>query len=321
MGGIRRFTISALMDPTGSVDGLVVATPERVTFHYQVAGLGSRFIAQLIDVAIILVLLIILTLAAFGIASATGDGNGAALVWVLATFVLFFGYYPLFEGIWSGQTPGKRLLRLRVIGDRGEPVTIAQVGIRNLVRIVDFMPVFYGVGVVCVFIQGGKRLGDFAAGTVVARERERVKLSDLVSSACASAPAAAAPEARKSIWAADNVAPAEAAAAPAAMAGTPAAPVAPGAVPAPAAPAPAPRPATRLDPYQEALRRVDPAMRRFIVAYAQRRNQLPIYRREALAAQVAGGLHALLPSEVAAFGPVAVLDGLAALVYAEAMAH
>ena len=293
------FRLSALMHPTGSVDGLAVATPERVTFEYQVAGLGSRFLAQLIDFGIQVVMLIVLSLAALGLAQASGDGNAALLIWILAAFLIFFGYFAVWEGIWSGQTPGKRALRLRVIGDRGEPVTITQVGIRNLVRIIDFLPVFYGVGIATVFLEGGgKRLGDFAAGTLVARERERVKLRDLVvAAAAATQPAAAEPAVRRSIWAADQEQSPE------------------------DRPVPAARAVTRLDPYQDALRRLDPALRRFVVAYARRRNQLPVHRREALAAQVEPGLQQLLPAEVAAFGPAAVLDGLAALVYAEATAR
>src|SRR5258708_15206429 len=83
--------------------------------------------------------------------------------------------------MWAGQTVGKRLLRLRVLGDRGEPVTVTQVAIRNLLRLVDFLPVFYGVGIVTLFIQGGsKRLGDFAAGGGVGRERPRVLLKEPV---------------------------------------------------------------------------------------------------------------------------------------------
>src|SRR5258708_6200053 len=83
--------------------------------------------------------------------------------------------------MWAGQTVGKRLLRLRVLGDRGEPVTVTQVAIRNLLRLVDFLPVFYGVGIVTLFIQGGsKRLGDFAAGTRGGRGRERDPRQDPV---------------------------------------------------------------------------------------------------------------------------------------------
>ena len=123
-----------------------------------------------------------------------GDGNLGLLLAVLASFLLFFGYFPVCEAIWSGQTLGKRALRIRVLGDNGAPVTVTQVVIRNMVRLVDFMPFLYGIGLITIFIQGGgKRLGDFAAGTVVARERQRIRLKDLVASAEARTAAAAAP--------------------------------------------------------------------------------------------------------------------------------
>ena len=87
---------------------------------------------------------------------------GSILIFVL------FGYFPVAELLTSGQTFGKRLVRLRVVGDRGEPITVSQAVIRNLVRIVDILPPMYGIGVVAVFAGGrGKRLGDYAAGTVV----------------------------------------------------------------------------------------------------------------------------------------------------------
>lgn len=297
------------MQPVGGEgsEGMVVATPERVAFEYEVAGLGSRFLAQLIDLTLLIVVFIGMLFVVAFTGRALGDPNLTVLLVILLSFVLFVGYFPVCEGIWSGQTIGKRALRIRVLGDRGEPVTLVQVAIRNLIRIVDFMPMFYGIGLITLFIQGGgKRLGDFAAGTIVGRERGRVRLKDLVAGADAAAAATAVPEPARptSIWA-DRQEPAEGLEAPAVAAARAAA-----AAPASSAGAPA-------TPYEGAVRRLDPQLRRFVVAYARRRNELPPGRREQLAQQVAAGLTALLPAEVAAYGPVAVLDGLAALVYAE----
>ena len=83
--------------------------------------------------------------------------------------------------IWNGQTPGKRLARLRVIRLDGRPVTLSESLIRNLVRLVDFLPAFYGVGVVTMFIHPqSRRLGDLAAGTLVVHERGKtVSLASL----------------------------------------------------------------------------------------------------------------------------------------------
>jgi uncharacterized RDD family membrane protein YckC len=282
---------------------MVVSTPERVAFEYEIAGVGSRFMAQLIDVLLLLAVLFAFSITAGVVGNVTADGNLALLIFVLVTFLVFIGYFPFCEGIWSGQTLGKRALRIRVLGDRGEPVTLTQVAIRNLVRLVDFLPFFYGVGLITIFIQGGgKRLGDFAAGTVVARERGRIRLKELVAAAETSTRAAAQPAAARprSIWADQAVQ--EDAPEGAAQAGD--------------AAQPAPPPTARATPYEDAVRRMDPQLRRFVVAYARRRNELPAARRNQLAEQVGPGLSRLLPAEVAAFGTAAVLDGLAALVYA-----
>jgi len=84
---------------------------------------------------------------------------------------------------------GKRYVRLRAVGDHGEPLTIGQAAIRNLVRVVDFLPAFYAIGIVTMFSNSrAKRLGDFAAGTLVVRDRERISLYDLSSTAPAPAP-------------------------------------------------------------------------------------------------------------------------------------
>src|SRR5450759_3311704 len=169
------------MQPQERPDGLVVATPERVAFEYTVAGLGSRFMAQAIDVLLLLTVFFFLSMGALLLNSFSGDGRLSLLIWLILSFALFVLYFPVLEGIWGGQTVGKRLLRLRVLGDRGEPVTVTQVAIRNLIRLVDFLPFFYGIGIITLFIQGGsKRLGDFAAGTVVVRDRRRGRLADQV---------------------------------------------------------------------------------------------------------------------------------------------
>ena len=93
---------------------------------------------------------------------------------VLVAFTIFWGYFILFEAIWSGQTPGKRLMKLRVIREDGRPVRFFEVFVRNLLRVfVDFMPLpSYAIGVVSiVFSSQSKRIGDVVAGTVVIKER------------------------------------------------------------------------------------------------------------------------------------------------------
>jgi uncharacterized RDD family membrane protein YckC len=155
---------------------LVVATPERVAFGYQVAGIGTRAIAQLLDLLILGGVLLGVWFSALAVAQ-TGLQTVAYLLALLGSFVVVFGYFWACEAFWSGQTVGKKAFRLRAVGDRGEPMTFVQAGIRNVVRLVDFLPYAYGVGIVVLFINGkGKRLGDLAAGTVVVKDSDAVQL-------------------------------------------------------------------------------------------------------------------------------------------------
>ncbi|MCK4659201.1 MAG: RDD family protein, partial [Phycisphaerae bacterium] len=105
-----------------------------------------------------------------------GEGVGGWITWVNAlvlalVFVLLFGYYVFFEMLLHGQTPGKRALKIRVIRDDGTPMGGMDVVVRNLIRAVDFLPVFYGLGGLVMFFSSmHKRLGDIAAGTIVVKE-------------------------------------------------------------------------------------------------------------------------------------------------------
>jgi len=174
---------------------LVVATPERVSFDYQVAGLGTRTIAQVLDLLIVFGILMAVYFVA--LAALVVDTTAATLIFLIGSFVVIFGYFWVSEALWSGQTVGKKALRLRAVGDRGEPLTFAQAGIRNIVRIVDFLPYGYGVGLIVLFANGkGKRLGDLAAGTIVVKDSDRVYLWQLPgarSAAPAQAVSAASP--------------------------------------------------------------------------------------------------------------------------------
>jgi uncharacterized RDD family membrane protein YckC len=163
---------------------LVVPTPERVSFGYELAGLGSRFLAQIVDLLVLTCILAAEAALAVGGTILLGGSGTVAAAFLVAALLTFWGYFPVAEAVWSGQTLGKRALALRVVGDRGEPITVAQAVIRNLVRIVDFLPVYYAVGIVSIFFSSrAKRLGDFAAGTVVVRERGAVNLSTLLAAA------------------------------------------------------------------------------------------------------------------------------------------
>lgn len=189
-------------------DDLVVATPERVTFQYQVAGIGSRFLAQTIDSLVIFGIQLILLIGVVALGFISQNPTVAIAILILLSFLLLFGYFILSEAVWSGQTLGKRALRLRVVGDAGQPVTFSQAAIRNLVRIVDFLPAYYGVGLVVMFSNSqNKRLGDLAAGTLVVRERARISLEDLVRSLPPIAPEGAPPAPAPAVSAAPQMEP------------------------------------------------------------------------------------------------------------------
>ena len=262
---------------------LVVATPERVSFDYQVAGLGTRAIAQLLDLLIVGFILGAVITVAITIGTA-GSATAAILVGVIGSFLVIFGYFWLSEVLWSGQTVGKKVFRLRAVGDRGEPLTFMQAGIRNIVRIADFLPYGYGVGMVVLFVNGkGKRLGDLAAGTIVVKDSDSVALWQLAGARPAPPPFA-----------------------PPAMPGQP--------PPPPGAPGlPPPPPVAAASPGELMLRRLDPDLRRLVVAYARRRPELSVELRALLASQVQTSLKAAVPDVFAKSGPLAALDHLADL--------
>ncbi len=275
------------MDQPAPDSDLVVATPERVSFAYQVAGLGTRAIAQVLDLMIVIFVLVAILLVA-GAFNAIGSATAAYLFAVIGSFVVILGYFWACEALWSGQTVGKKVFRLRAVGDRGEPMTFFQAGIRNIVRIVDFLPYAYGVGVIVLFANGkGKRLGDLAAGTVVVKDSDSVALWQLPGGR--TQPVTAPPP-------------------------PPPPPLPPSgstpAVPPPPPPASGPAAAT---PAELVLRRLDPDLRRLVSSYARRRADLPLELRAQLASTIQANLRTAVPDVFEGWGPLAALDHLADL--------
>ena len=153
---------------------LRLETPEHVRLDYELADVGSRLAALLIDLAVIAGCALLLVLA---YAVVAGQGFSivdslAASVIVIAFFVLQWGYFLLFELLRDGQTPGKRALRLRVLHSSGQPLSVRGSVIRNVMRIVDFQPGVTGVlgGGVIMLTARSQRLGDIAADTIVVRD-------------------------------------------------------------------------------------------------------------------------------------------------------
>jgi uncharacterized membrane protein SpoIIM required for sporulation/uncharacterized RDD family membrane protein YckC len=152
---------------------LQVETPEHVTLDLEIAGVGSRALAALIDMLVLVgsalgVFIVLAIVAGFGVT--VGSIGGALLM--LGGFAVWTGYFILFEGLRQGQTPGKRMVGIRVVSDTGNAVSLSAAAARNLLRIADFLPPPYLTGTLLVALHPrGKRLGDMVAGTVVARDR------------------------------------------------------------------------------------------------------------------------------------------------------
>lgn len=166
----------------GTTTSLKVRTPEGVTFEIPIASPFSRCLALAIDVAIVFALTVLLT-QVIGILSIAASGipvlgrvlqdfgSGAAIV---LQFLVATCYGMALEWLWSGRTVGKRLLKLRVIDERGLSLGLKQVIIRNLFRLIDMLPsTFYLFGgISCLVTKRCQRIGDIAAGTLVIRETQ-----------------------------------------------------------------------------------------------------------------------------------------------------
>jgi uncharacterized RDD family membrane protein YckC len=159
---------------TTDPDTLAIETPEHVQFTLELAGLGSRFVALLVDLGVQFVLLAVL----IGIALRWGDYLQAprtfVFLLVLASFSTLFSlaYFTVLEVAWRGQTVGKRLTGLRVVRLNGSSIGFTEAALRNLLRLLDGLPGLYLVGALFIFFSRNcQRVGDLAAGTVVVRER------------------------------------------------------------------------------------------------------------------------------------------------------
>ncbi|MGH9605478.1 MAG: RDD family protein [Terracidiphilus sp.] len=159
-------------------DQLNIDTPELVSIELPLAGIGSRFIALLVDYLIWFAGAFVLGLLFVAVVSSVGAFSRISAQWVVAVgiflvFLVNWGYFTLFEAFWNGQTPGKRVAHIRVIQRSGRAIGLFESMARNLVRYVDQFPGFYAVGVIAMFVtKQHQRLGDLAAGTLVVRDRE-----------------------------------------------------------------------------------------------------------------------------------------------------
>src|SRR5260370_19675120 len=150
-------------------DKLTIDTPEETALEFAVAGIGMRFLAVAVDTLTKMLVGFIVGLGGSILIGVIAAAMPVASLWgfailVLFFFFLYFGYFALFEIIWNGQTPGKRKAGIRVIKDSGRPLTPAESIGRNLMRIVDWLPAFYSLGIVCAMLtRENKPLADLAA--------------------------------------------------------------------------------------------------------------------------------------------------------------
>lgn len=139
-----------------------VHTPEGVALRLHAAGPVPRALAWLIDLGVRSVVLTVASMA-LGMLGPAGTG-----IYLVCTFVVLWAYPLVFEAAWDGQTPGKRVMALRVLSIDGAPVGWLASFVRNLMRTVDMLPVGYAIGLLASLADpAGRRLGDRVAGTIV----------------------------------------------------------------------------------------------------------------------------------------------------------
>src|SRR2546426_2766870 len=154
-----------------------IETPEHVDVQFELAGVGSRLAAGLLDLLLLFLGLLALWIGGGTIIGSVGSDPGMARSWlsagmIILTFCFLWGYFTLFEALNGGRTPGKQALGIRVVMDTGRSITPSAAVVRNLVRFLDcYFPVPFAPALISMFLHpSNKRPGDMAAGTIVVRD-------------------------------------------------------------------------------------------------------------------------------------------------------
>jgi uncharacterized RDD family membrane protein YckC len=159
---------------------LIINTPEQVSLHFEVAGIGSRFMAFLIDSLIQGLCYLVLSLVGVGVIAAFPGSRAFSSFgpkWTMAfliigVFLVYWGYFAAFETWWHGQTPGKRYVGIRVVKESGRGIAGGEAMSRNFLRVVDSLPAMYLFGLITMLVsKEKKRIGDYVAGTIVVHEK------------------------------------------------------------------------------------------------------------------------------------------------------
>jgi uncharacterized RDD family membrane protein YckC len=188
-----------------TTDELRIDTPEQIALELPIAGIGSRFLAIVLDTLLQLfsygvgagVLAYVATVSPAGLTLPPALAAFLPAIALLLGFCIYWGYFAFFEIIWKGQTPGKRLAGIRVIKDSGRPVDALSAILRNLLRGIDMLPVMYAAGITCMILnRHSRRLGDLVAGTVVVHDKPPARIDaqwSVATETGGSAPVAAGP--------------------------------------------------------------------------------------------------------------------------------
>src|SRR6267143_728989 len=154
-----------------------IETPEHVDVQFELAGVGSRLAAGLLDLLLLFLGLLALSFGGMWVIGSLGSSPGTARGWlsagmIILTFCFVWGYFTLFEALNGGRTPGKQALGIRVVMDTGRSITPQAAVVRNLVRFIDcYAPIPVAPALLSMFLHpSNKRPGDMAAGTIVVRD-------------------------------------------------------------------------------------------------------------------------------------------------------
>jgi uncharacterized RDD family membrane protein YckC len=154
-----------------------VVTPEAVVLQFETAGIGSRFLARLVDTLIQGAAFAGL---AIGLAAAGSGGFGSTpllIFFLVASFAIIFVYPAAFDTLWRGRTPGKAAVGLRVVTREGAPIRFRHAAIRSALWLVDGLLLSASIGFITMLVtRDTVRLGDMAAGTIVVRERTGARM-------------------------------------------------------------------------------------------------------------------------------------------------
>lgn len=157
------------------MDNFQIETAQNISIEQNVAGIGERILAFIVDLAVIVIYMVFAGLVMAGI----NDNGGSEMMYYLVLGLPSFLYYLLWETFWDGRTPGKALLQIRVVKKDGSRPQFSNYLIRWLLRIIDISLTSGGIAVVTILLNGkGQRLGDIAAGTTVISERRKTGIGN-----------------------------------------------------------------------------------------------------------------------------------------------